>query len=71
MSNNSRSQNRGRINLIVSVMISTDIIFIQKPVLAISGIRIYPELNTIALGGVATGNMNAQLAARQADIINV
>ena len=44
--------------------------FIQNPALTISDILIYPELNTMAFGGVATGNMKAQLAARQDDIIN-
>ena len=35
----------------------------QIPVRNISGMRKYPEPNTTALGGVATGNMNAQEAA--------
>lgn len=48
----------------------TETTFIQNPVLTISDIFIYPELNTIALGGVATGNIKAQLAARQEEIIN-
>ena len=48
----------------------TDIKFIQNPVFTISDILMYPELNTIAFGGVATGNMKAQLAARQEEIIN-
>jgi hypothetical protein len=48
----------------------TETTFIQNPVLTISDILIYPELNTIALGGVATGNIKAQLAARQEEIIN-
>ena len=37
-------------------------IFSQKPALHICGIVISPEAKTIALGGVATGIMNAQLA---------
>ena len=40
-----------------------DIIFIQIPTLIISEIFSSPEPNTIALGGVATGNMKAQDAA--------
>lgn len=44
--------------------------FIQKPAFTMSEILIYPELNTIAFGGVATGSMKAQLAARHDDIIN-
>lgn len=38
-------------------------IFIQTPVLAMSLIFKYPEPNTIALGGVATGSINAHDAA--------
>lgn len=38
-------------------------IFSTKPILTISLILIKPEENTIALGGVPTGNINAQLAA--------
>jgi hypothetical protein len=44
--------------------------FIQNPVRTISEIFIYPELKTIAFGGVATGNIKAQLAARHEEIIN-
>ena len=40
-----------------------DIIFIQIPTRIISEIFNSPEPNTIALGGVATGNMKAQDAA--------
>ena len=39
-------------------------IFIRNPALAIWGTLIKPDPNTIALGGVATGNMKAQLAAK-------
>src|SRR5699024_3421733 len=44
--------------------------FNANPALAISGIRKYPEPNTTALGGVATGNINAHDAATAAAIIN-
>jgi hypothetical protein len=40
-----------------------DAIFNQKPLLTISPIFKYPEPNTTAFGGVATGNINAQEAA--------
>ena len=42
---------------------SIDIIFIRIPTRIISEIFNSPEPNTIALGGVATGNMKAQDAA--------
>jgi len=67
----SSSQNKGSRYRILRVMIIMDIIFIQNPVFAISGIRINPELNTMAFGGVATGSIKAQLAARQAEIISI
>jgi hypothetical protein len=38
--------------------------FRQNPAFAIWGIDTLPELNTIALGAVATGSIKAQLAAR-------
>jgi hypothetical protein len=41
-----------------------------NPVLTICNIVISPVPNTIALGGVATGSMNAQLAAIVAGIAN-
>ncbi|KKQ38411.1 MAG: Pseudouridine synthase [Candidatus Moranbacteria bacterium GW2011_GWF2_37_7] len=41
-----------------------------KPVLAICLIVTFPELNTIALGGVATGSINANDADKVAGIIN-
>lgn len=63
------SQTNGRKYLMANTIMITDIRFIQNPVLTISDILMYPELNTIALGGVATGNMKAQLAARQEEII--
>ena len=68
--NRSISQTMGRKYLMANTIIITEITFIQNPVLTISDILIYPELNTIAFGGVATGSMKAQLAARQDDIIN-
>ena len=40
-----------------------DITFIQTPALIISPIFRNPDPNTMALGGVATGNINAQDAA--------
>ena len=40
----------------------------QKPVLTISPIVIFPELKTMALGGVATGSIKAQDAATAAPI---
>ena len=43
-------------------------IFRIKPILAISCIFINPDENTIAFGGVPTGNINAQLAARVSGI---
>ena len=43
----------------------------QNPALAISAIRNSPELNTIALGGVATGIIKAQLAANAAGITSI
>ena len=43
----------------------------QNPALAISAIRNSPELNTTALGGVATGIIKAQLAANAAGITNI
>ena len=39
-----------------------DIRFIQTPDFIISGILKYPDPNTTAFGGVATGNINAQEA---------
>src|SRR5699024_2000794 len=53
-----------------TVTISIPIIFNAKPALAISGIRKYPEPNTTAFGGVATGSINAQDAATPAAIIS-
>lgn len=47
-----------------------DKIFIQIPAFIISGMLRYPDPKTIALGGVATGNINAQLAASVALTIN-
>ena len=40
------------------------IILRTKPALTICGIVKAPDANTIALGGVATGSINAQLAAK-------
>ena len=45
-------------------------IFNAKPALIISGILNLLEPKTIALGGVATGNMNAQLAANTTGIVS-
>lgn len=45
-------------------------IFKAKPALIISGILNLLEPKTIALGGVATGNMNAQLAANTTGIVS-
>ena len=44
--------------------------FKEKPARTIWEVVILPEPNTIALGGVATGSMNAQLAATVAGITN-
>src|SRR5699024_8466548 len=41
-----------------------------KPAFAISGMRKYPDPNTTAFGGVATGSINAHEAATPAAIIN-
>src|SRR5699024_1246711 len=54
----------------VNVTKKIPIIFNAKPALAISGIRKYPEPNTTAFGGVATGSINAQDAATPAAIIS-
>ena len=43
--------------------------FNQNPVLRIACVVIWPDPNTIALGGVAIGSINAQLAAIAAGII--
>ena len=48
-----------------------DIIFNKKPFLTMSEIFKYPELKTIAFGGVATGNINAHDAAKVADTIKI
>jgi len=47
----------------------TPIIFNANPALIISGMVNFPEPKTIALGGVATGNINAQLAANTTGIV--
>jgi len=44
--------------------------FNQKPHLAITGIEIFPLDNTMALGPVPEGSINAQEAAIVAGIIN-
>ena len=46
-------------------------IFIQIPALTISGIFKYPDPKTTALGGVATGNINAHDAATVAPTIKI
>jgi len=43
--------------------------FIASPFFAITGMVTYPDPNTIALGGVATGSMKAQDAAIAAGTI--
>ncbi len=50
-------------------MMITEMRFIQNPALTISLIVIRPDPNTTAFGGVATGSINAQEAARVAPII--
>ncbi len=47
-----------------------EIIFIQTPFLTISSILRYPEPKTTAFGGVATGNIKAQEAAKVAPTSN-
>jgi len=47
-----------------------EIIFNQIPVLILSEILRYPDPKTTALGGVATGSINAQDAATVALTIN-
>ena len=42
-----------------------------KPSFAISRTENFPELNTIALGGVATGSIKAKLALMVAGIIKI
>lgn len=54
--------------MIVSKIIER--IFIQNPVRIMSGIFRYPEPNTIAFGGVATGSINAHDAAMVAETIS-
>jgi len=44
--------------------------FNHSPALHISGIVMWPEPNTMALGGVAIGIINAKLAAKVAGNIN-
>ena len=48
-----------------------DKIFIQIPTRTISGILKYPEPKTTALGGVATGSINAHEAATVAETIKI
>ena len=45
--------------------------FIHIPTLTMSGIRKYPDPKTTALGGVATGNINAHVAATVAETIKI
>ena len=61
----------GTVVNINKTMINTEAILSQKPALAISAICNSPELKTIAFGGVATGIINAQLAANAAGITNI
>ena len=53
----------------MTVTIRIEIIFNHTPTLTIVDILRYPEPKTTALGGVATGNINAQDAARVAATI--
>ena len=46
------------------------IILRAKPAFIISGILIFPDPKTIAFGGVATGNIKAQLAAKTTGIVS-
>src|SRR5210317_657867 len=48
----------------------TPIMFKANPAFIMSGMVSFPEPKTIALGGVATGNINAQLAAKTTGIVN-
>ena len=48
-----------------------EIKFIQNPVLIISEILKYPDPKTTALGGVATGSINAHDAATVVATINI
>ncbi len=59
----SKSQTTGSIKYTNNVNRIIETIFIQNPAFTISGILRYPEPKTTALGGVATGNINAQEAA--------
>lgn len=54
---------------IARVRQSTAIMFIGSPARAMSGIVRYPDEKTMALGGVATGNIKAKEHATVADII--
>jgi hypothetical protein len=45
------------------------IMFKANPALIISWMVSFPEPKTIALGGVATGSINAQLAAKTTGIV--
>ena len=51
-------------------MIDAPTMFSTKPVRIIAAATIFPLLKTTALGAVATGNMNAQLALKAAGTIN-
>ena len=58
------------ISIVISVTRMMPIRLSQMPARHICGMVIRPELKTMALGGVATGIMNAQLAARAAGKIS-
>ena len=59
----SKSQIIGNRKYTMAVRKMIEIKFIQIPVLTISGILKYPDPNTTAFGGVATGSINAHEAA--------
>ena len=62
--------NHGTMNHTNPTIITQLIKFNQNPAVAISRIVTLSVPNTIAFGGVPTGNINAQFAAIAAGIIN-
>src|SRR5690606_27326377 len=64
-----KSHNIGNIKYTNKVKMTIEMMFITKPFFTISGIRRYPDPKTTALGGVATGSINAQEAATAAPTI--
>ena len=55
---------------VINVISTIPVRFSTNPARIICPMRIWPEAYTIALGGVATGNMKPQVAARAAGRIS-